>query len=296
LLSIQEQFGKEVAHLGLEQARSVASIWESLMSAHFKGRVAIVTGGASGIGKALCEELHRRGAHVVVADIDISPAKELAASLNTAGRRASAAHTDVADPEQVHRLVVETAAEYGRIDFMFNNAAASATRGVIADLSLESWHRAIDVNFMGILHGTIEAYAVMAAQGYGHIVNTSSLAGLIGYPTSIPYGVSKAAVVNLSTSFRIEAESAGVRVSVVCPGPVHGEGSFPLKLIGVDRAAQLILNGVVRNEAIVVFPLSARVLWRLHRFSPRLLFPIGRKLVRDFRRRRDRVEALAMQT
>jgi NAD(P)-dependent dehydrogenase (short-subunit alcohol dehydrogenase family) len=276
-------------HVGMVSGRHHNHVQEHRelgMASRFRGRVAIVTGGASGIGKAVCETLCHCGAKVVVADIDGARADEIAQALCARGGQARAAHVDVSEHEQVERLVYDTAADYGRLDYMFNNAAATASRGAIGDLPLEPWYRAIDVNFLGVLYGTIAAYSVMGRQGFGHIVNTASLAGLIGYPTSIPYSATKAAVVNLSTSFRLEAENLGVHVSVVCPGPVHGEGDFPLKLIGVDRAAQLILNGVMRNQAIIVFPLSARILWRLHRLSPTMLFPIGRKLVRDFRRRR----------
>lgn len=249
----------------------------------FKDKVAIVTGGASGIGKALCETLCRRGARVTVADIDLTRAQQLASVLSTNGGRAHAAHVDVANREFVEQLVADTISEHGRLDYMFNNAAATATRGELRNLTLEPWHRAIDVNLFGVVHGTIAAYAVMARQGFGHIVNIASLAGLIGFPTSIPYGATKSAVIGLSVSLRIEAEDLGVKVSVVCPGPVHATEQQRARLIGIERAAQLILRGVERNQAMIVFPLSAQLLWWLYRLSPRLLFPLGRKVLRDFR-------------
>jgi NAD(P)-dependent dehydrogenase (short-subunit alcohol dehydrogenase family) len=245
--------------------------------------VAIVTGGASGIGKALCEVLCQRGAHVTVADIDLTRAQQLASALSAHGSRAHAAHVDVANRELVERLVANTAAEYGRLDYMFNNAAATATRGELRDLTLEPWYRAIDVNLLGIVYGTIAAYSLMVRQGFGHIVNTASLAGLVGFPTSIPYGATKSAVIGLSVALRMEAADLGVKVSVVCPGPVHATDQERSRLIGIERAARLILRGVERDQAIIVFPLSARLLWWMYRLSPRLLFPIGRKMVRDFR-------------
>lgn len=251
----------------------------------FQDKVAIVTGGASGLGLSLCEVLCRRGAYVIVADIDDAPAQKLAAAISAKGGRARAAHVDVANFEQVEKLVSDTVSEYGRLDYMFNNAAASATRGELRHVSLEPWHRAMDVNMFGILHGTLAAYSVMIRQGYGHIVNTGSIAGLVSFPTSIPYGASKAAVVNLSIALRAEAEELGVKVTVVCPGPIHGEERKNVKLIGTEKAAELMLNGVGRNKAIVVFPLLARVLWWLYRLSPNLLLSFGRKFMRDFRRR-----------
>lgn len=257
----------------------------------FKDKVAIVTGGASGIGQALCEALCQRGAHVIVADIDVTRAQQLASTLSANGGRAHAAHVDVANAELVQRLVSNTISEYGRLDYMFNNAAAAATRGELRDLTLEPWHRAVDVNLLGVVYGTIAAYSFMAGQGFGHIVNTASLAGLIGFPTSIPYGVTKSAVVGLSVSLRVEAAELGVKVSVVCPGPIHAIEQHPSKLIGTHRAAQLILRGVERDHAIIVFPLSAKLLWWLYRLSPSLLFLLGRKLVRDFRAERQRFYA-----
>jgi NAD(P)-dependent dehydrogenase (short-subunit alcohol dehydrogenase family) len=260
------------------------------MSDPFQGKVAIVTGGASGIGQALCEALCRRGAHVIVADIDGARAQQLASELSADGGRASAsggraraAHLDVTNLNLVQRLVSDTVSELGRLDFMFNNAAATATRGELRGLPIEPWHRAIDVNLLGVVYGTIAAYSVMIDQGHGHIVNIGSLAGLVGFPTSIPYSATKSAVVNLSVSLRMEAADLGVKVTVACPGPVHDPERPDARLIGVDRAAERILKGVERNRAMIVFPLRARLVWWLYRLSPGLLFPLGRKLVRGFR-------------
>ena len=253
------------------------------MANPFDGKVAVVTGGASGIGKALCEELCRRGAQVVVADLDFGRADDVAAALTAGGARAQAVRLDVTDREQVERVVADTAAEHGRVDYMFNNAAAPWSRTELRDHPLGAWDQAVDVNLNGVLFGTLAAYDVMARQGSGHIVNTSSIAGLIGYPTSIHYGATKAAVVNLSYALRMEAEAYGVNVSVVCPGPVHGKSKYFFKMIGADGAARRILDGVARNKAIIVFPWVARVLWLLYRVSPGLLFPLGRKLVRKYR-------------
>ena len=251
----------------------------------FLDSVAIVTGGASGIGAALCHALGTVGATVIVADINGEGAARVAAGLTARGSRAVARAVDVASMQDVTELVRLTAAEFGRVDFMFNIAAATAARRELLQISIEPWHHAIDVNLLGVVHGTVAAYEQMLRQRRGHIVNIASLAGLVGFPTSIPYSATKAAVVNLSLLLRMESISRGVQVTVICPGQVHGAANHGLTLVGVERASHMILCGVAREQAIVVFPMSARGLWWLHRISPLLLFPVGEKIVHDFRRR-----------
>lgn len=249
----------------------------------FTDKVVIVTGGASGIGKALCEELCRHRACVIIADIDEVQAQTVSGAIVATGGRAYVKQLDVTALDPFEKLVAETVAEYGQLDYIFNNAAATATRGEMRDIPIDPWHRAINVNLMGVVHGSIAALTVMAKQGFGHIVNIGSLAGLVGFPTSIPYGATKAAVVNLSVALRLEAAESGVKVSVVCPGPIHSDKPEPTRLIGTERAAQLILKGVSRNKAFIVFPMFARVMWWLYRLSPNIIFPIGRKMIRSYR-------------
>ncbi|MGH7217231.1 MAG: SDR family NAD(P)-dependent oxidoreductase [Nitrospiraceae bacterium] len=265
------------------------------MADQFKDKVAIVTGGASGIGRALCGALSQRGACVIVADINTEGAQRVASAITAAGGRARIAYLDVAKNEEVIKLVDDTASEYRRLDYMFNNAGVNVSRGEMRDLTVEQWHSVIDVNLLGVLYGTIAAYSVMLQQGFGHIINTGSLAGLLGFPTSIPYGVSKCALVGLSIPLRLEAADLGVQISVVCPGEIRNDKPnqrFKFGLVDAQEAAEIILRGVAKNQAMIVFPLYARVLWRLNRLLPKLLFPLGRKMVRDFRakhRSRDKV-------
>ena len=264
----------------------------------FQDKVAIVTGGASGIGRALCKELGRRGAVVVVADIDREGAEEVARAVSDGGGKASSVGVDVAEEMAVKALVGEAAVEYGRLDYMFNNAGIGVG-GEQRDMPGELWRRVVEVDLMGVVYGTAAAYSLMVRQGYGHIVNTSSMAGLIGMPTAVPYTAAKFGVVGLSTSLRAEAEELGVKVSVVCPGFVESNIFYTSTLLQVDReellalplpkkvpapkAAETILKGVQRNRAIIVFPLLARLFWRLYRLSPSLMVPITRKMIRDFR-------------
>ena len=138
----------------------------------FTGQVAIVTGGGSGIGEALCLELARRGARVVVADINADNARRVAAAI---GSQATASTVNVAIEPDVTRLVEDTAAAHGRLDYMFNNAGF-AIGGDARDLTLDHWRRVLDVDLYGVLYGMHAAYPIMARQGFGHIVNTSSAA------------------------------------------------------------------------------------------------------------------------
>ncbi len=172
---------------------------------HFQGKVAIVTGAASGIGEALSGALARRGATVVLADIDEAGAKGSADALAVGPPgRVSAVALDVTDAEAVASLVERTAQDHGHLDFLFNNAGIGIA-GPVSELTLAHWNRAIDVNLRGVVHGVVAAYPVMIRQGHGHIVNTASLAGLLPSPMLTPYGMTKHGVVGLSESLRMEA-------------------------------------------------------------------------------------------
>ena len=268
------------------------------MTKSFEGGVAIVTGGASGIGRALCEELARRGALAVAADINYEGAQGVAAAIVANGGRATAARLDVTRAEEVERLVDETVREHGRLDYMFNNAGIGAG-GEVRDISLEDWRKCIDINLWGVIYGTRAAYAAMLRQGSGHIVNTASAAGLIGEPGLAPYSVTKSAVVALSAALRAEGEALGVRVSVVCPGFVDTAiyenaigmhidkaeflAKLPVKLVSAQDAATATLLGVERNEAIIVFPFYARLAWWLMRINPNALAGFHRKMLANLR-------------
>lgn len=267
----------------------------------FEGAVALVTGGASGIGRAVCEEMALRGAAVVVTDLDGAGAEAVAQAIRDAGGKASSAALDVRRAEDVERVYTEAAAAHGRLDYVFNNAGL-AVLGEARDLELEHWRRIVDVNLGGVIHGVHTAYRLMVRQGSGHIVNTASLAGLAGFPTAIPYATTKFAVVGLSLSLRAEGAALGVKVSVLCPGFVQSrifeDGTYvgsdkkaalsliPVRFVAADDAARRILDGVAKNRAVIVFPFYARFLWWLTRFAPGLTDRLHRKTVRDFRKRR----------
>lgn len=235
--------------------------------------MAIITGGAAGIGAALTRAMSERGDIVVIADMDAPAAEALAEQLASSGHRAHARRVDVRDAEQMKQLVEWTRTEFGRIDYLINNAGV-VVEGEFDQLTAEQWNLAIDVNLRGVINGISAVYPVMLTQGDGHIVNMASLAGLVPAPMATPYGATKHAVVGLSTALRSEASACGVRVSVVCPGAVNKQPQEnrdePLgKLFyAVDLLARDILRGVDANRGFIVAPRSARILWRIQRAAP----------------------------
>jgi NAD(P)-dependent dehydrogenase (short-subunit alcohol dehydrogenase family) len=257
----------------------------------FDGAVAIVTGGASGIGQALSEALARRGAVVVPADLQGERAQAVAEGIRAHGGQAAAAEVDVVDFAAVNRLVEQTVAAHGRLDYLFNNAGIGIN-GEVRHYQIADWYRVFDVNLRGVANGVQAAYPVMLRQGYGHIVNTASMAGLVPSPWVVNYTAAKHAVVGLSLALRVEAATAGVRVSVLCPGVVRtpileagGKYGKMVQPIAAERLrahferthpmdprkfAQKVLPAVARNRAIIIEPAWWKVFWWLNRLSPRL--------------------------
>jgi NAD(P)-dependent dehydrogenase (short-subunit alcohol dehydrogenase family) len=265
---------------------------------YYRGKVVLITGATSGIGRALGESLCRCGAHVLFTGRRIELANEIVDGVRREGGHADAIQLDVTDAAAVQTVVDDVCRRLGRLDILFNNAGIS-TSGEVLDLQLDHWRQVIDVNLMGTLHGIHAAYPAMVRQRSGQIVNVASLAALISYPTNTPYAAVKAAIVTLSHSLRVEGEAYGVRVNVVCPGYVDTEifhispvvngdenrlrKRRPFKVISAQAAAETILAGVARNRPTIVFPGYARMLWRLYRLDPRLLMPLGRKVIAAFR-------------
>ena len=270
----------------------------------FDGATAIITGGASGIGRALGEELAKRGSEVVLADLQIELAEEVASGIRVAGGKATALKLDVTDFSAVESLLRETVERTGRLDYVFNNAGITIA-GPISLHTIEDWNRIIDVNLRGVVNGVQVAYQIMLNQGFGHIVNTASAGGLVPNVLSPSYTTTKYAVVGLSRVLRAEAAAEGIRVSVLCPGfvrtPMLEGGKYgktlmdlspeqerelrdtfeKLKPMSPDTFAGKALDAIAKNKAIIVVPSWWKLLWWIDRLSPPLTMLLLRKQVME---------------
>ena len=264
----------------------------------FKNKVAIITGGASGIGRELCIELAKRGAEIVVADINSEASDDTVSVIKAMGGTGRSIVTDARDPEAMGRLV-KTVAEEGRLDYMFNNAGIIMF-GEFRDMPFEEWDRFIDSDLKSVIYGSRFAYDVMIKQGHGHIVNIASVFGIWPFALATGYTAVKQAVVGLTLALRPEAADLGVKVSVACPGSVdtavrktykilNGDrdafNSFIMKQLSPKKAALKILNGTVRNRGLIAFPFYDLIFWWLFRINPALNYWWQRKAVSLFRKR-----------
>ena len=270
-----------------------------------------MTGGASGIGRALATALADRSGHVVVADADAGAARAVAEQVDaTTPGSAVAAVLDVTDAAAVTDLVHTVHDEHGRLDVLCNNAGIGLAVPA-ADLRLADWERTLDVNLQGVVHGCAAAVPLMVAAGRGRICNTASLAGLVGgLGPGAPYAASKFGVVGLSSALHAGLAPRGVGVHALCPGPVDTPlldrrdldgltvptgvpvrtardllGMLPVPLADPDRVARDALRGMARDRPLIVTPASARVAWWAYRLAPGAVLALARRGERWLARR-----------
>lgn len=194
-------------------------------SRRFEGRVAIVTGAASGIGSATARRLAAEGAAIVVADIDGAGAADVAAEIGATGASAIDLVVDVAEEEAISEMEAKTVERFGRIDVLHNNAGAVSAEmmagdGDLRDLDVDRWDRAMSVNLRGVMLGCKHAVPHMLAQGQGAIVNTSSGSALSGHATRYAYGASKAGIIAFTKYVATAFGKDGIRANAVAPGLV----------------------------------------------------------------------------
>jgi len=182
-------------------------------------RVAIVTGGGTGIGKAISLALVNEGAAVVVAARNLSRLEQAAEDIKYAGGKVKAIQTDISDHEQVKRMVAQTVKDFGQIDILVNNAARGTFNNAdVTDMNPKEWHDSLAINLTGTMYCAREALKYMIPRKSGNIVNISSVAGISGVPKESPYAASKWGVIGLTETLAIEAGRFGIRVNCISPG------------------------------------------------------------------------------
>ncbi len=185
-----------------------------------KGKIAVVTGAASGIGRHTSIALAREGADVVLADLDREGLAEVRNEIGALGRRALAVPCDVSKLEDIQNLYERSISEMGRVDVLMNNAGVHMT-GPLEKTPIDDWKWIVDINLWGVVYGIHVFLPHMLDRGSGHIVNTASIGGLIGtLDVSIPYTMTKFAVVGLSQGMAAYLKGQGIGVTVLCPGLV----------------------------------------------------------------------------
>lgn len=188
--------------------------------ARIQGKVAVLTGAASGIGEATARLFAYEGAAVVMADVNDERGEKLAAEIRASGGKADYVHADVSVEADVKAMIDKAMSLHGRLDTVFNNAGFGGAVGPIAEIPVEEFDTTIGVLLRGVFLGVKHAAPILAAQGSGSIINTASVAGLrAGYAPHV-YSVAKAAVIQLTRSVAMELGEKGVRVNCICPGGI----------------------------------------------------------------------------
>jgi NAD(P)-dependent dehydrogenase (short-subunit alcohol dehydrogenase family) len=268
------------------------------MKKYFQDKTIVITGGGSGMGRALAIEMACSHASIHILDIDGDRAGETVDLIVKKGGKAIFYPVDVTDYYQLSVMIESIYSMEGKIDILINNAGMSMT-GEVRDLELGHWQRTIGLNLMGTVHGIHTVYPMMVRQGFGQIVVISSMAGLAPIPLIAPYATSKYALVGLSRSLRLEGKDLGVKVNLVCPGRLDTSlldaseilnvdrekflSKVPFSAVPLSKAVGIIVNGMINNRAMILFPAYVRWMWFADRYFPFLLKPFFRYSLRQFR-------------
>ncbi|MCX4831349.1 SDR family oxidoreductase [Streptomyces sp. NBC_01016] len=233
------------------------------MSIGLRDAVTVITGAGSGIGRATAHAFARRGARVVVTDLDADRARTVAGELDGRGVAAPCDVTDLDALRAVRDLALD---RFGRVDLVMNNVGILAV-GPVEDIPLDAWQRVIDVNLLGVVRSNLVFLPVLLEQGSGHVINTASTAGLLPYGFDrLPYTATKHAVVGLSESLALYLRPRGIGVSCLCPAGVatniveqitfYGEPAAPqgpsFSVVDPDAVGELVADGVDEDRFLIL--------------------------------------------
>jgi len=247
---------------------------------------ATITGGGSGLGRALALHLADRAARLLILDVNLERAEETASLARKRGARAEAMFCDVARLEDVEAAARKMDELYGGIDLLVNNAGV-AVAGAVGDLPIEDWEWIVRINLWGPIHGCHVFVPRMKAQKSGYILNVSSSAGIASPPEMGPYNVTKAGVISLSETLDAELAPHGIKVSALCPTFFKtnlletlratnddlrnvAQTMFDRSTMTADQVAAAALRGLERGDLIIIPQLDGSVVWRAKRLWPEL--------------------------
>jgi NAD(P)-dependent dehydrogenase (short-subunit alcohol dehydrogenase family) len=253
-----------------------------------EGKKVVVTGAASGLGRSLALALARKGCRIGVVDINTEGAQETLEMVQRAGGSGEIYELDVRVSIDVEAMADHFFRSWGGVDVLFNNAGVAVT-GFVGGVPLKDWEWIHAINFWGMLYGCHSFIPRMKAQGGGYIVNTASAAGIVSFLEMGPYNTTKAAVISLSETMKVELAPDNIGVSVVCPmffdtGLLDdlryetefenelGHAAFECSRITCDEVAEAVVKGVEKGRLFIVPQLSGKVFWIQKRLSPALYF------------------------
>lgn len=214
----------------------------------FTGKVALVTGGASGIGRATALAFAREGADVVITDVQTELGQKVAKEIEEYGRKALFISADISNEKDVQNIMAQTLKTFGRLDCAFNNAGIEGEQGFTPDCTEKNWDKVMNVNLKGVWFCMKHQIPQMLKQEGGAIVNCSSIAGLVGFPGIPAYVASKHAVIGLTKTAALEYAKLNIRINAVCPGVIqtpmidrftHGEASVQKQLVNGEPVGRV---------------------------------------------------------
>ncbi len=248
---------------------------------------AVVTGAGSGLGRAFCIELARRGARILAADIDLARAEETARMARDAGAEVVVERCDVAKADEVAALADKAEAAFGGTDLVINNAGVGVG-GAVGEVPLTDWEWIMGINLWGVIYGCHTFVPRFLSRGSGHVINVASAAGLLSAPQMGPYNVTKAGVVALSETLNVELQGTGVGVTVLCPtffrtniardGRSSATAGTPADLekrmdsakVQAPEVAAFALDAAAAGKLYALPHADGRWFWRMKRASPEL--------------------------